>query len=156
MYKIIKIGGNDYKFEYTIEASLYQDFVEKITSFIADYSGTIAKYDWLGEDIKTKDDVARIGVGAIKDMLVSQTTQVPILTITGFYAGLLEHHKLTFEEAKELYKTYLKEYNKKPAEVLSEILEKVQEDNFFDLIGLDMTKITNPQNIKEKKVSKKS
>lgn len=141
MYKIIKIGGNDYKFEYSIEASLYNDYVEKLTKFSMDYAKNMALYDMQGKGIKTQKELQNMSADIVGTMITLQTTQAPALALTGFYAGLMEHQKLSFEEAKELYKQYLKEYNKTPIEVLGEILEKVKEDNFFQMIGLDMKNI---------------
>lgn len=152
MYKIIKIGGNDYKFEYTIEASLDNNFVDRITKFAMDYATTIALLDMQGKDIKTEKDLQNMSVSAISSMVTLQTTQAPALALEGFRAGLLEYHKLSAEESKELYKQYLKEYNKTPIDVLSEVFEKVKEDNFFQLIGLDMKNLNiNPQ---QKKIIK--
>ena len=34
MYKILTIGGEDYKLEYTIEAALYSDCVAKLSKFL--------------------------------------------------------------------------------------------------------------------------
>ena len=150
MYKIIKIGGNDYKFEYTIEASLYQDFVEKLSKYVLDFSSLMAEYDIQGKGIKTENDLIKMSSNAVKSMFITQTTQVPYLAMIGFYAGLLEHQQIPQEVAKELYKKYLTEYNKKPADVLAEIMEKVQEDNFFQLIGLDMEKMKLPTQKKKK------
>lgn len=156
MYKIIKIGGKDYKFEYTIEASLYQDFVKRLTEFTMSFGGLMAKYDITGKNIKTENDLIDTSVEAMTDIMVKSTTQIPKLAIEGFYAGLIEHEKLSNQEAFDLYKQYLQEYRKKPSDVLREIMDKVQEDNFFDLIGLDLKKIakTSPK-AKEKKPTKK-
>lgn len=151
MYKIIKIGGTDYKFEYTIEASLYNDFVEKLSNYVLDFSTLVAKNDIKGKTIKTQDELIDVSTNAVKEMFIAQTTQVPYLTMIGFYAGLMEHQKITQEEAKELYKKYLIEYNKKPIEVLAEIMEKIKEDNFFQLIGLDMERMKQPTQQNKKK-----
>ena len=34
MYKILEIGGKEYKLEYTIEASLYDECVERLIKFL--------------------------------------------------------------------------------------------------------------------------
>ena len=39
MYKTLTIGGKDYKLEYTIEASLYGDCIEKLITFISKTAG---------------------------------------------------------------------------------------------------------------------
>lgn len=157
MYKIIRIGGNDYKMEFTIEASLYQDFVEKLSKYVLDFSSLMAEYDIQGKGIKSQKDLIKMSSEAVKSMFLTQTTQTPYLAMVGFYAGLMEHQHLSQEEGKKLYIQYLQEYNKKPAEVLAEIMEKVQEDNFFQMIGLDIQKMKLPTQMKEKKkrVSKK-
>ena len=38
MYKVLKIGGKDYKLEYTVEASLYDDCVSSVTSLMVGIS----------------------------------------------------------------------------------------------------------------------
>lgn len=149
MYKIIRIGGNDYKMEFTIEASLYQDFVEKLSKYVLDFSTLMAEYDINGKSIKNEKDLVKMSSEAVKSMFLTQTTQTPYLAMVGFYAGLMEHQKMSQEQAKELYKQYLTEYNKKPAEVLAEIMEKVQEDNFFQMIGLDIQKMKLPTQTKK-------
>lgn len=151
MYKIITIGGKEYKVEYTIEASLYKDFVEELSNYVLDFSSLVAKYDIMGKGAKTNEDLYKMSEDAVKSMFVSQTTQIPRLTMDGFYAGLMEHQNIGKDEAKELYKAYMKEYNKTPAQVLGEIMEKVQEDNFFQMIGLDLTKMKTPTQMKAKK-----
>lgn len=159
MYKIITIGGKDYKLEYSIQASLCEDFVENLTKYIMEFSGLVAKYDNKGQVIKTKDDALNISTNAIKDMMVANTTQLPKLVMTGFYAGLTEHQpNISKQEALDLYKAYLTEWRKTPTDVLSEIINKVNEDNFFAMIGLDLTKMktSNKSNTKtQRKTTKK-
>ena len=45
MYKVLKIGGKDYKLEYTVEASLYDDCVSSVTSLMVGISESEDKND---------------------------------------------------------------------------------------------------------------
>lgn len=127
MKHLKKINGREYAFEYTIEASMYEDFVDRVTTWCKDMM-------LINENKMTP---AEKGGAFMK----TQVTQVPKLALIGFYAGLMEHEHVSYEEAKELYKTYLREYNKTPLQVILEFMEMAGEDNFFTLIGLDMDPI---------------
>ena len=68
--KSIKIGNKDYKFEFTIEASLYGECTEALTAFLT--------------------NVGSAGTN-LKEVLKS-ISDIPQTALTLFYAGLLEHH----------------------------------------------------------------
>ena len=72
MYKILKIGGKDYKMEYSIEASLYADCTASLT-------GLMTEIQIAGDDKNVKK-------------VVSELSNIPQTTLTIFYAGLMEHH----------------------------------------------------------------
>ena len=67
------------------------------------------------------------------------------VTVSLFHAGLLENHDLSEKESKELLKAYLKESKKSYSEVLGELMTIVNEDNFFELIGVDKMFAPNEQ-----------
>ena len=128
--KTIKIGGKNYKFEYSLEASLYQDCVENIARLM---SGASKADD--GED-----EEAVIKLAAIS----------PSATFTLFYAGLMENHGLDGDnsvlsenDAKRLIKIYYSEHkNDKtgdPRGLMGMLFEVMREDGFFRMIGLDGT-----------------
>lgn len=126
MYRIIKIGGKDYKLEYSIEASLYSECAEKITELM----------------VKIEES------GDIKHVL-SGISNIPQTTLTVFYAGLMEHHGNHSEgdgtvpdiqSAKRLIAQYIREHSGDDTGnffgVMNICVEQMGEDGFFDLIGL--------------------
>ena len=76
--------------------------------------------------------------------LLDTIANLPQKALTLFYAGLLEHHGTdegdgsitSIADAKKLLATYLKEKKKSFRDVLSEMMELMVDDSFFDLIGL--------------------
>ena len=78
-------------------------------------------------------------------------SNIPLRTLTLFYAGLMENHGLSKADAKELLKKYLKESGKSYIDVQNELIAIVEEDNFFELIGLDKVFKTQESNTKENK-----
>lgn len=133
MYKILKIGGEEYKFEFSIEASLYGECIEKLTSLMVSVdSGREA-------DAKT---------------MISSVSDIPNTAVKCFYAGLLEHHGPEGDNrvpneavAKNLVKTLLREEDgeyKTWYDILSLCTEQMREDGFFGLIGLGATEEKTP------------
>ena len=127
MYKVLTIGGEDYKLEFSIEASLYHECIEKITSLMLSIDSG-----------QTAND--------IKQML-SGICDVPNTSVTCFYAGLLEHHGTeegdgripNFATAKKLAAKLLRDEDSEVDnwyDLLTLCIEQMREDGFFDLIGL--------------------
>lgn len=126
--KTIKIGEKEYKFEFSIEASLFNDCTERLTTFIAN----------IGE-AQSKADIKRI---------VSSISDIPQTALAMFYAGLLEHHGedgdgsvMTKKDAKRLIKQYFAE-NKDTGNddfysVLTLMIECMGDDGFFKRVGLE-------------------
>jgi hypothetical protein len=125
--KIINIGNKDYKFEFTIEASLYNECTEKITNLLFSI-----------EESQSKEDIKQ---------LLSGLSDIPQTTLTMFYAGLLEHHGeegdgtiLTKKDAKALIKQYIDEHKEDDKgnfyEIMNEMIAIMEEDGFFNQIGL--------------------
>lgn len=146
--KIINIAGKDYKFEFTIEASLYNECTEKVTGLMFALSGSDGKED-------------------IKDIL-SSLADIPQTTLTMFYAGLLEHHGedgdgtiLDKKDAKKLIKQYFEEHKEDGTGnfygVMLEMIACMKDDDFFKQIGLDkmMTQEEEEQAEAQKKEPKK-
>lgn len=137
MYKVINIGGKDYKLEYSIEASLYGDCVTSLTGMMADLG--IAEQN---KDIKS----------ALKGM-----GDVPQIALTTFYAGLLEHHGADGDgmvpdkkTAKSLIAKMICEHKDDEMGSFYGILEmcinQMMEDGFFKLVGLEeMLKESSPK-----------
>lgn len=127
MYKVLKIGSEDYKFEFSIEASLYGDCIEKITGLMMNVE--------LGQD------------EASRKYLVSGLADIPSTAATCFYAGMLEHHGKeegdgkvpNLSAAKRLAVTLLKDENSEYEnwyDILNLCMEQMSEDGFFGLVGL--------------------
>lgn len=124
--KIIKIGNKEYKFEFTIEASLYGECTEALTAFLSDVGTT---------------------GGNLKEVLKS-ISDIPQTALTLFYAGLLEHHGedgdgtvLCKKDAKRLIKQYFED--KKDTDeadfysVMALMIGVMEEDGFFKRTGLE-------------------
>lgn len=123
--KVIKIGNKEYKFEFTIEASLYGECTETLTAFLT--------------------NVGTAG-GNLKEVLKS-ISDIPQTALTLFYAGLLEHHGedgdgtvTTKKDAKRLIKQYFED--KKDTDeadfysIMALMIEVMEEDGFFKRTGL--------------------
>lgn len=142
MYKVLPIGGKDYKLEYTVEASLYSDCTEKLINFMSDTFG-VSQVD------ETTDESTR------KELIKNSITgisNIPEIALTMFYAGLLEYHGedgdgsvLSMKDAKKLVKVYFSEHTDDGTDnfydLLTMILEQMGEDGFFNRVGL--TKMLN-------------
>ena len=126
MYRIIKIDGEDYKLEFSVEASLYSDCVQKITNIMVDvYSGR--------EDADIKQILAGF-------------SDIPSTAVTCFFAGLLEHHGAeadgrvpNFKTAKGLAVKLIRDDESginNWYDLFTLCVEQMGEDGFFDLIGL--------------------
>lgn len=136
--KTITIGGKDYKVEYSIEASLYPD----LTGALMDSLISIG----VGKGAAESNDTT-----TVFETMKSTVSNMPVKALTLFHAGLLEHHDLSFDESKELFKQYIKESKKSAYDVFSELMTEVNNDNFFEMIGLDEMFPTD-----EKKKTRKS
>ena len=126
MYKILNIGGKDYKFEFSIEASLYNDCIEKITELMINIDSRDEN-----QDIKS---------------MVASVSDIPSTAISCFYAGLLEHHGaegdrsvLDKKDAKALIRVMFADQDgdiHNWYDVLDLCASQMREDGFFELIGL--------------------
>lgn len=125
--KIINISGKDYKIEFTIEASLYSECTEKVASLLTRLN-----------EAESKDDIYT---------LISGISDVPGTVLTMFHAGLMEHHGedgdksvLSKKDSKSLMKQYIAEHKDEESGtffgIMSEMIEIMTDDGFFDLIGL--------------------
>lgn len=143
----LRIGNKDYKIEYTIEASLYKDCTEQITTLMSEMFSP--------EENK-----------GIKDV-ISTMTNIPQTTLTMFYAGLLENHGedgdgsvQSISDAKKLIKQYMSEHKDDETGnffgVMKLLIEQMGEDGFFKQIGLEQVaevptkEVKKPQDHKKK------
>ena len=152
MYKIITINGEDYKLEFSFEASLYHECIEKITGVMFDI-----------------DSGGQTANGY--KQLLSGMSDIPNTAVICFYAGLLEHHGTdegdgkvpNLSTAKQLAKSLLRDENSEVDnfyDLFSICIDQMGEDGFFDLIGLpsmlDVEKKKEPKKPQDhkKKVTK--
>ena len=129
MYKVLTIGGKEYRLEYSIEASLYADCVTSLMGMMA--------------DVENADNEKNV-----KKMLEGMSNiQQTALTI--FYAGLMEAHGShpdgdgtvpDIQTAKRLISEYMKEHKGEDSGnfygVMNICVEQMVEDGFFELVGL--------------------
>ena len=131
---VLNIDGKDYTLEYTIEASLHKNCVEKVYNFVMNATGGSGK-------------------DAISDA-ISAMSDIPRTALTVFYAGLLENHSDEIKnesDAKRLIKKYFAE-NKDSEDanfygLLGMMIDCMSDDGFFKQIGLTqaMTAEENPK-----------
>lgn len=126
MYKILDIGGNEYKLEFSIEASLRNECIEKITEIMMLLS-------------------AADNNGDVKDVLKG-LSNIPGTALECFYSGLLEHHGSNGDgtvknigDAKRLVVSMIRdeesEYNNWN-DIMTLCVNQMAEDGFFELVGL--------------------
>ena len=119
--RTIKIGKEEYTFKFDIEASLYSECTEKITSIMVGLS------DVKGEEAKKNF------IRAISD--------IPQTALHMFHAGLLENHNVTLSDSKKLIAQYIREHKEDETGsfygIMEMLIEDMEKDGFFSLIGLD-------------------
>lgn len=155
--KTLNIGGKDYTLEYTIGASLYDDCVVSVMNLL------------------TSSVYAERGIADQRKALQEQLSVVggiPKVTLTVFYAGLLEHHGTgeyagddsdetveSLKDAKRIIGSYLQE-NKDTGngtwiDVLNLCTECMGDDGFLTMIGVDkMIEMQTPRKTTKKKTAK--
>lgn len=145
MYKVLEIGGKDYKLEYSMEASLYGDCTDEVLHFIEKTAEVSVEID--------PDTPAEQLEGIMRDKMakyIHNISNLPQRVLTLFYAGLIEHHGnhsggdrtvCGKDDAKRLLAQYLREHRGDEYgdffSMMNMIIEQMGEDGFFDLIGLD-------------------
>ena len=123
MYKVLTIDGRDYKFEFSVEASLYNECIEKITNIMVEFATS----------------------GNMKEML-NGLADLPKTSLNCFYAGLLEHHGaegdrtvMGISDAKKLAIKLIKSEDSDINnwyDLFRLCVDQMGEDGFFELIGL--------------------
>lgn len=119
--RVLKIGKEEYTLQFDIEASLYSDCTEKVTSILFAMAGT------QGNDAK-------------KAFLTS-LSDIPQTALHMFHASLLENHNVTLSDSKNLIAQYIREHKEDETGsfygVMNMLLDDMDKDGFFELIGLD-------------------
>lgn len=133
--KIFNIGGEEYKVEFTIEASLYGECIEKITNLMFS----------IGEASEGAEE--NESLEKIKEM-VTTMSDIPQTALTMFYAGLLENHGVdsgdgrirSKRDAKLLLRQYFNEHKEDGKgnfyDLANDLIEVMADDDFFRQIGL--------------------
>lgn len=145
MYKSLNIGGQDYKLEYTIEASLCEECTEKLIYFLGNTIGAASAED-ITDDMEEAQK-EKIIETVIKSS-ISGISNLPQTALAIFYAGLLEYHGSagdktvrSKQDAKELVKTYFKEHEEDGTDNFYDLLmiciEQMGEDGFFKRTGIE-------------------
>lgn len=136
--KRITIGGKEYTFEFSIEATLYDECTVKAMEIFINAGAAQAE----AEEKNVKNALQNV---------VSTVAGVPQRALTFFYAGLLEHHGTngdrsikSINDAKRLAAIYMAEHpedndgrGKSWFDISNEMAELMAEDSFFDKIGLN-------------------
>ena len=119
--RVLKIGNEEYTFKFDIEASLYSECTEKVTSIMVGMSS-------FGEKDAKKNFIASL-------------SDIPQTTLHMFHAGLLENHNVTLSDSKKLIAQYIREHKDDETGsfygLMNMLLEDMDKDGFFELIGLD-------------------
>lgn len=120
----LTINEKDYTFEFSIEATLCDMCVERVTKLLF---GIV--------DAQSDEDLQK---------LISSITDIYGTTFALFYGGLLEHHSdeiKSEKDAKKLLSAYFKENTDRKQynyyTLFEQLLDQVKDDGFFDLLGLD-------------------
>lgn len=158
--KRITIGKVEYIIEFSLEATMYNECTEKIMDMLANTG--IAEAKLKDESVEEHERAQH----AVKDVIASMA-DIPQRALILFYAGLLEHHGadgdrsvLSKSVAKKLLVDYLKENEGMTLyDVMSDMMQEIVNDHFFDLIGVEKAvklaeqnarKVKTPQDHKRK------
>ena len=132
--RLLTIGGNEYKVEFSFEAAEYKDCVDKVFKVV---SGVYI----MKRGITGKEDKSEMAT-AMMDGTADMFSDMASLSITCLYAGLLENNPVEDEKAaRALFKQFVKENpddERATFPGMYEFLKKcMEEDGFFKLTGLD-------------------
>lgn len=146
MYKVLEIDGKEYKLEYTMEAALYEECIEKLVLFMEKAFGGMEAVDFVDS---TNEQLLEKQERAIKKGIAG-ISNIPAVTLSVFYAGLLEHHGTgkngdksirSKDDAKDLLGAYIEAHSDDGTgnfyDLLMICLDQMREDGFFKKIGLD-------------------
>ena len=126
MYKVLKIGDRDYKLEYTIEASLYDEGIDTTLKFIS--AAGMPKE----EDLEKYTPEQQIEIRKqVVDNIMKSMTNLPKTAMDLFYMGLLEYH------GSGKYADHTEDGTGTFYDILSMCLDQMAEDGFFKRTGLE-------------------
>lgn len=120
----IKIGEKEYDLEFTFAAADEKNLIQSMFKIVSGaYFFNHGKEETMA--------------AAMMNGTAEMVADLPIICKQAFYAGLKEHHEgITYEEAIEFMKAYMKE-NKLSFNALFQLLKtQMEEDGFFKLTGI--------------------
>lgn len=147
MYKLLKIKNREYKLEYTVRASLYEDCIETMVNLFGSVAGIMTE-DSMTKDLNPNDklEVQK----SLMEALRRQVYGLPNITLTLFYAGLMEYHGTgrngdgtirSKDDAESLVYDYFEDHKDDGldtfADILSICVSQMQEDGFFRRVGIE-------------------
>lgn len=154
--RTINIGEKEYTLEFTFEAAEHKQLVQVMFNVMT--GAYIAKN---GSNIENEQSATVAMINSVSDMI----SDMPKIVKIAFYAGLLEHHRVSEEESYSLLKQYMTENNYSFKKMFENVKEYMEEDGFFDKTGLtetlaEMSETTKktakkPQDHKKKSTSTK-
>lgn len=169
MYKVLTIGGRDYKLEYTIEASMYEDCIDSLMGFFSRFGELMAGANI--PDNLSEEEREKLMEKYVKKS-ISGISNIPATAVTLFHAGLLEYHGAngdnsirSKQDTKELVKQYFKDHAEDGTDNFYDLLlicvNQMGEDGFFKRTGLEkmlqsQTKTNSPVLIQDHKKKAKT
>ena len=147
--KTITVNDVIYTLEYSFGAAEHKETVQNMFNIM---SGAYLLKGVTDADVETqKENIAIAMIEGTGDMI----SDVPRIVKSAFYAGLLENHSVSEEEAYLIMKEYMKKNKISFKKLFDDIKECMEEDGFFDLSGLtDMITEMN-ENLEPEKKSPK-
>lgn len=125
--RTIKIGEKEYTLEFTFRAAEHQNLVQSMFNVL---SGAYIVKNGTGSADEKDATIALLN--GVSEMVADVSRIVKI----AFYAGLMEHHQVTEDEAYDLMKQYMTENKISFKKLFDDIKTYMEEDGFFDLSGL--------------------
>ena len=122
--KTIKVNEKEYVLEFSFEAAERKEVVQDMYNIL---SGT-----YIIKNVSNRKSAKTTMFNGIAEMIAD----VPKIARESFYAGLLENHKLSESEAKDIMKSYMKENKLTYNDLFEEIKVCMEDDGFFDLSGI--------------------
>lgn len=141
--KTITVNEKEYVLEFSFEAAERKEVVQDMFNIL---SGTYI--------IKNASSGKSAGT-AMLNGVTEMVADIPRIAREAFLAGLLENHKLSAAEAKEVMKSYMKENNLTYNDLFEETKTCMEDDGFFDLSGITKMIQTMNQSIEKVKPEKK-
>lgn len=139
----LTIGGKEYTFRFSIEASLYNECTEAMMNMFLSFGEAQGAAESAVETVNDNIASAKAQVMSALRKAFTSISNVPQTALTLFYAGLLEEHSDSVRsknDAKKLLAQFINEVedekNKNFYYVVNLMLDIMGEDHFFDLTGL--------------------